>query len=58
VEKIKTMNILTIFQIVFGLIWVWIIYEWWSAPMVEEYEDGSWRIVRPKKKISDIFKKK
>ena len=40
------------------LIWAWIIYEGWRAPMMEEQADGSWKTIKPTKKLSDLFKKK
>lgn len=52
---------MSIFQIVglfFGCAWVWIIYEWWRAPMLKEMEDGSFKTLRPAKKLSDLFKSK
>ena len=52
------MSGLTIFGIVFVLLWIWIIYEGWRAPMIEEQPDGSWKTLKPEKKISDLFKKK
>ncbi len=51
------MSGLTIFWIVFGLVWVWIIYEWWRAPMMEEQSDGTYKTIRPEKKLSELFKK-
>jgi hypothetical protein len=52
------MSGLTIFGIVFVLFWVWVIYEGWRAPMMEEQPDGSWKTIKPEKKLSDLFKKK
>jgi hypothetical protein len=52
------MSGLTIFGIVFVLFWVWVIYEGWRAPMMEEQSDGSWKTIKPEKKLSDLFKKK
>ena len=51
------MSGLTIFGIVF-VFWVWVIYEGWRAPMMEEQPDGSWKTIKPEKKFSDLFKKK
>ena len=48
----------TIFGIVFLLIFVWIAYEIWRAPLMEETEDGRLITKRPTKKLSDLFKRK
>lgn len=37
---------------------LWMIYAGWSAPLMEEREDGSFRTIRPEKKLKDLFKKK
>ena len=42
---------------ILGLLWIWIIYEFWSAPLMQENEDGSWTTIRPSKKIKDLWKK-
>ena len=52
------MSGLTIFGIVFVLVWGWVIYCGWSAPVMEEQSDGTWKTIRPEKKLSDLFKKK
>ena len=36
---------------------VWIIYEYWRAPLLKENEDGSWTTIRPVKKIKDLWRK-
>jgi hypothetical protein len=51
------MSGLTIFWVVFALFWVWIIYEGWRAPMMEEQPDGTYKQIKPEKKLSDLFKK-
>jgi hypothetical protein len=56
-RKTIIMSGLTIFGIVFVLLWVWVIYCGWSAPMMEEQSDGSWKTIKPEKKFSDLFKK-
>ena len=40
------------------LIFSWMAYEIWRAPLMEETEDGRLVTKRPTKKISDLFKKK
>jgi hypothetical protein len=40
------------------LIFVWITYEIWRAPLMTETEDGRLVTKRPTKKLSDLFKKK
>ena len=37
---------------------LFIAYEMWRAPMYEERPDGSFKTIRPAKKLSDLFKKK
>lgn len=51
------MSGLTIFWVVFALVWVWIIYEGWRAPMMKEQPNGTYKTIRPAKKLSDLFKK-
>jgi hypothetical protein len=43
--------------IVVGII-LWVAYEIWRAPMYEERPDGSFKTIKPQKKLSDLFKKK
>jgi hypothetical protein len=43
--------------IVVGII-LWVAYEIWRAPMLEERPDGSFKVLRPEKKLSDLFKRK
>ena len=52
------MDGLTIFGIVFVVLWIWIIYEGWRSPTMEEQTDGTWKTIKPEKKLSDLFKKK
>jgi hypothetical protein len=52
------MSGLTILIMVSLLLWGWVIYCGWSAPMMEEQPDGSWKTIRPEKKFSDLFKKR
>ena len=37
---------------------LWMAYEIWRAPLMEETEDGGLRIIRPTKKFTDLFKYK
>jgi len=37
---------------------LWIAYEIWKAPLLEEKPDGSWVTIQKEKKIMDFFKKK
>ncbi len=37
---------------------LWLAYEMWKAPLLEEKSDGSWTTIRKEKKIMDFFKKK
>ena len=52
------MSTFEIVGLVFVCLWVWIIYEWWRAPLVEEQPDDDRKIIKPAKKLSDLFKKK
>jgi hypothetical protein len=47
-----------IFGIILVVVSLWMAYEIWRAPLMEELEDGSLRTKRPTKKLSDLFKKK
>jgi len=49
------MKILGIVIFIFGL---WIGYEIWRAPLMQETDDGRLITKRPTKKLSDLFKKK
>jgi len=46
-----------ILGIILFIIVIWMAYEIWRAPLMEETEDGRWITKRPKKKLSDLFKK-
>lgn len=48
----------TILGLIFLASTIWIAYEMWRAPIAEETEDGGFKIIRPAKKFSDLFKKK
>ena len=52
------MNGISILILVSLLLWGWIAYEMWRAPMMRENEDGTYTTIRPVKKLSDLFKKK
>ncbi len=47
-----------IFGTIFVVIGLWMAFEIWRAPLMEEREDGGLRTIRPAKKLSDLFKKK
>ena len=44
--------------IIMLLVVVWMAYEIWRAPLIEEKEDGRMVVKKPTKKLSDLFKKK
>lgn len=46
--------------IILGIIgtFIWIAYEMWRAPLLQEQPDGSWKTIKPEKTIKDLFKKK
>jgi hypothetical protein len=52
------MNDYTLFGITLVLSSLWMAYEIWRAPLMEETEDGGLRTIRPTKKLRDLFKKK
>jgi hypothetical protein len=52
------MNGISILILVSLLIWGWIAYEVWRAPMMRENEDGTYTTIRPAKKLSELFKRK
>ncbi len=39
------------------LITLWMIYEIWRAPLMEETEDGRMTTKRPTKKLTDLWQK-
>jgi hypothetical protein len=39
------------------LLFLWVAYEFWRAPLLEETEDGGWIIKKPAKKLSDLWRK-
>jgi len=39
-------------------IFLWITYEIWRAPLLEETENGKYRTKRPTKKLSDLWRKR
>ena len=45
-------------KILFVIIWAWIAYEMWRAPLMEETDDGKLVTKRPAKKLSDLFNNK
>ena len=48
----------TIFGIILVVSSLWMAFEIWRAPLMEELEDGSLITKKPAKKLSDLFKKK
>ncbi len=52
------MSGISILILVSLLIWGWIAYEVWRAPMMRENEDGTYTTIRPTKKLSELFKRK
>lgn len=49
---------MTYIGISFILVAIWIAFEIWRAPLMEEKEDGTLVTKRPTKKLSDLFKEK
>lgn len=44
--------------LIFVLSTLWIVYEIWRAPLMEETDDGRLITKRPEKKLRDLFRKK
>jgi len=44
--------------LLFILLWVWVGYEMWRAPLLEETDDGKLITKRPERKLKDLFKNK
>jgi shikimate kinase len=42
----------------FITIFLWITYEIWRAPLMEETENGELKTKRPTKKLSDLWRKR
>jgi hypothetical protein len=40
---------------IFG-VYLWLAYEFWRAPLLEEQEDGSYKTIESTKKWRDLFK--
>ena len=37
---------------------LWMAYEIWRAPLLEETEDGNYKTKRPTKKLSDLWRRR
>ena len=48
----------TIFALIFLGIVLWIGYELYTAPIAEESEEHGFRVIKPCRKLSDLFKRK
>ncbi len=48
----------TIFGIILVILSLWMAFEVWRAPLMEETDDGRLITKRPAKKFSDLFKKR
>ena len=46
-----------ILGVIFILVFIWMVYELWRAPLMEETDDGRLITKRPTRKFSDLFKK-
>ena len=51
------MSNLIIFGTFFIVYWLWVAYEFWRAPLMEETQDGKLKTKRPTKKLSDLWRK-
>jgi hypothetical protein len=52
------MQTTTVIGIIAVCIGLWMAYEIWRAPLMEETDDGKMLVKRPTKKLSDLFNKK
>lgn len=48
----------TIFGIIILILLIWLAFELWRAPIAEETEEEGFKIIKPGKKLSDLFKKR
>jgi hypothetical protein len=46
------------FALLLITIGLWIAYEIWRAPLMEENEDGVLRVKRPTKKLKDLWQRR
>lgn len=46
-----------IFLFVLSIFFIWMVYEVWRAPLMEETEDGNLITKRPTRKLSDLWRK-
>jgi hypothetical protein len=46
-----------ILGLLFIMVFLWTTYEIWRAPLIEEMENGDFKIKRPAKKLSDLWRK-
>jgi hypothetical protein len=47
-----------ILGVLFITIFLWITYEIWRAPLMEETENGKLKTKRPTKKLSDLWRRR
>jgi hypothetical protein len=52
------MDIIDIIGTIITILFLWLCFEFWRAPLMKENKDGSWTTIRPHKKLKDLFKKK
>lgn len=46
-----------LFIIMLVILFLWLAYAGWSAPLMRENKDGSWTTIQPQKRFKDLFKK-
>ena len=44
--------------IIFSILFLWMVYAYWSAPLMKENENGTWTTLRPERKFSELFGKR
>ena len=37
---------------------LWMAFEMWRAPLLEEKNDGTWKTIKPTKSLKDLFRRK
>ena len=37
---------------------IWMAFEMWRAPLLEEKNDGTWKTIKPTKSLKDLFRRK
>lgn len=55
---ITKLNYMKILIVIWSLLLLWMSYEIWRAPLMEETDDGRLITKRPARKLSDLWRKR